>query len=104
MNSGKPSNRERDFNHQGSLEIHIEELVLHGFRPANCRGIGDTLTAELIRLLTEQGLPRSMSQGGEISRLNGIRFEVNPGSGAVEIGAQLAQALYGGLKSWVPGQ
>ena len=75
------------------MEIQIKELIHHGFRPVDCHGMGNTLTDEITRLFTKQDARRSPSQGGDMPRLDGGRFEVNPNSGAEEIGVQLAQAL-----------
>ncbi|MBE9472852.1 MAG: hypothetical protein IMY75_12175, partial [Chloroflexi bacterium] len=78
--------------------LHIEKLILHGFAPGDRPRIGAALTAELARILAEQGVPQSLAQSGDIPRLDGGRFEVGLGSGAEEIGTQVAQALYRGLK------
>lgn len=80
-----------------SLEIHIEELLLHGFAPGDRYGMGKAIERELARVLAEQGVPPSLTQGGEVARLIGGGFEVALGSRADTIGAQIAQALYEGL-------
>lgn len=79
------------------IELHIEELVLHGFAPADRHRIGDAVQRELTRLLTEQGMPASLVQRGEMARLDGGAFEIARGSRSEAIGAQVAQAVYGGL-------
>jgi len=81
----------------GNIELHIEELVLHGFEPHDRYRIGDAVERELVRLFTEQGVPQSLANGGEIDKLDGGGFEVAPGSKAEVIGAQVARAVYGGL-------
>lgn len=81
-----------------SLELHIDELILHGFAPSDRVDIRDAVQRELARLLTEQGVPRGLAQDGEISSLDGGSFDVAPGSRAESIGAQVAQAVYGGLE------
>ena len=80
-----------------NLELHIEELVLHGFAVSNRYHIGEAVERELDRLFTEQGTPSSLREGSEIERLDGGAFEVKPGSGAETIGVQVAQTMYGGL-------
>ena len=80
-----------------SVEIRIEELVLHGFTPVDRYSLADAVERELARLFTDQGVPASLAQGGEIAHLNGGGFEVAAGSKAGGIGVQIAQALYGGL-------
>lgn len=39
-----------------SVNLHIEELVLHGFAPHDRHRIGDAVERELLRLLTERGV------------------------------------------------
>lgn len=80
-----------------NIELHIEELVLHGFAPGDRSRIGEAVQQELTRLFVEQGVPRSLSQGGEIGRLDAGAFEMTTGTKAEVVGAQIAQAIYGGL-------
>jgi hypothetical protein len=80
-----------------SLEIHIEALVLHDFANSERYRIGEAIERELTRLFTEQGVPSEIIQGGEIARLDGGTFEVQPGSNSETTGAQLAKAIYEGL-------
>jgi hypothetical protein len=79
------------------VELHIEELVLHGFAPDDRYGIGDVVERELTRLFTEQGVPPALIQNGEITRLDGGAFQVQPGSNAETTGIQLATAIYRGF-------
>lgn len=79
------------------IELHIEELVLHGLAPGDHHCIGAAVEAKLARLLAEQGVPPSLAQGCEVAHLDGGAFDVAPGSTAETIGAQVAGALYGGL-------
>jgi hypothetical protein len=80
-----------------NLELHIEELVLHGFVPSDRYRIGEAVKRELTRLFAEQGTPSSLARGREVARLDGGVFEVWPYSRAEAIGAQVARAVYGGL-------
>ncbi len=92
-----------------SIELHIEELVLHGFAPGDRYRIGDAMERELARLFVERGTPPSLAQGrevarldgGTVARLDGGTFEVKPGSGAEAIGVRVARAVYGGLSTWI---
>ncbi len=81
-----------------AIELHIEELALHGFEPGDRYRIAQAVQVELARLFTEEGLPPSLAQGGEVARLDGESFETTPGSTAETVGGQVARALYGGLK------
>jgi hypothetical protein len=89
--------RRSTLNPPPSIEVHIEELVLHGFPPGDRHRIGEALERELGRILTEQGVPLSLTQGSEVTRLDGGAFEMPTGSKTELIGAQVAQSVYGGL-------
>ena len=82
-----------------NVELHIAELVLHGFEPGDRYRIGDAMERELARLLIEQGTPPTLGQGREVACLDGGAFEVAPGSRAEAIGVQVAQAVHGGLNA-----
>ena len=80
-----------------NVELHIEELVLHGFSPGDRYRIGAAVERELSRLLAEQGTPPTLARGGDIGHLDGGSFEAKPGAGVEAIGARVAQAVYGAL-------
>lgn len=80
-----------------NIELHIEELVLHGFAPGDRYGIGEAVEHELQRLFAEQGTSLGLAQGGEIAHLDGGAFEVSPGAKVETVGVQIAQTIYGGF-------
>lgn len=80
------------------IELHIEELVLDGFTPADRHRIGDAVERHLTRLLAGPGAARRLAGGGEVARLNAGSFNVARGSTPDAIGAQVARAVYRGLK------
>jgi hypothetical protein len=82
-----------------NIEVHIEELVLHGFAPKDRYIIGEAVQHELQRLFAERGMPESSTAGYEAARLNGGAFTMKPGAKAHTIGAQVAQAVYASLDS-----
>jgi hypothetical protein len=53
-----------------AVELHIEELVLHGWTPSAARRVGAALQSELGRLLAERGLPSSLATSAEIPRID----------------------------------
>lgn len=77
-----------------ALELHIEELVLHGFSPRDRLSIGDAMQQEILRLITEQGLPGISTGPISLARLDVGSFQVAPGMKARAIGVQLAQHLH----------
>ncbi|HEX8237089.1 MAG TPA: hypothetical protein VF600_14115 [Abditibacteriaceae bacterium] len=80
-----------------NIELHIEELVLHGFSPSDRIAIGMAVEHELARLFAERGVSSSLAQGGEMARLNAGAFQVAPGARSDTIGTQVAQSVHRGL-------
>ncbi len=99
--TAQPESRDRSLDNPPSVDLRIEELVLHGFAqgvPAGYRSrIGAAVEQELARLLTEQGVPMGLSQAGALARLDAGAFEVAPDAKPEVIGVQVAQAVYRGL-------
>ena len=83
---------------QPNIELHIEELVLHGFQPQDRAAIGEAVQRELTRLFTEGGLHSSLHREHQVSRLDGGTFHVKHGANAAAIGTQIAYQFYGGMK------
>jgi hypothetical protein len=81
-----------------NIELHIEELVLRGFAPGDRYRIAEGVEQELSRLFADGGVPESLADGGEIASVDGGAIEVAPGSMAEVVGAQVAKAVYGGLR------
>ena len=81
-----------------NVELHIEELVLHGFAPGDRYRIGEAVELELQRLLAEQGAPNLFDGNVELARIDAGAFNVEPNTKSELIGAQVAQAVYEGMK------
>jgi hypothetical protein len=83
------------------IELHIEELVLHGFERRDRHAIADAFELELSRLLSaqiaEQGLSPALAHNAESAHLDAGAIHVAAHSKPSSIGAQLAQAVHGGL-------
>ena len=80
-----------------NIELHIDELVLHGFKSGDRHRIGETVERELTRLLAEQGLPQA--RGAELARMDGGSFTLVQNARTEVTGARTAQAVYGGLSN-----
>lgn len=80
-----------------AIQLHIDELVLHGFAPADRLQIADAVQAELTRLFAEQGASSALRQGGEAGRLQAEPISVTPAMPAGAIGTQVARSVYGSL-------
>jgi len=81
-----------------NIELHIEELVLHGFRPGDRHRIGEALQLELEKLFLEQGVPELMSLDGEYTRTNAGSVQIRVGSNAEIVGREIAGSLYGSFQ------
>ena len=79
------------------IELYIEELVLHGFAPADKHRIATAVQEELARLFKAQGMPTGPEQGIHRAHLDGGSFNVRTGS-ADSIGVHIGKAVYEGIK------
>jgi hypothetical protein len=79
------------------VELHIEQLILHGFAPGDRYRIADALERELASLLGT-GVPWSLTHSLDVERLDSGAFHTAPGAPGETIGGQVAQAVYRGLK------
>jgi len=82
----------------GTVELRVEELVLHGFAPSDRYLIAEAIERELARLLAEEGVPPSLAREGEAAMLDAGEFHAARGSRPEAIGAQVARVIYGGFK------
>jgi len=81
-----------------AIELHVEELVLEGFAPAERHAVADAFERELSRLFAERGLPAAREgAGGASFDVDAGSVRLAPGTRAGAAGAQLARAVYGGL-------
>lgn len=85
---------------QSPIEVHIEELVLHGFASGDRYAVADAVQQELARLLTAQGMSSELS--GEHNTIDAGAFEVRLGETGSVVGAEVAQAVYQGLSGTDP--
>jgi hypothetical protein len=76
-----------------TVELHIEEMVLHGFATGDRHRIGDAVERELARLMASQGLP-AIDTSVAIDRLDGGTFQASPTAPARQLGEQVADQVY----------
>jgi hypothetical protein len=85
------------------IELHIEELVLHGFASGDHHRVAAAVRLELTRLLATQGAtslaadPRAL-KGLNVERLNAGSISITPGSRPQSTGRAIARAIYHGLQ------
>ncbi len=77
------------------VEIVIDELILHGFSPADRYRIGNSLSLELERLVMDQGL--QVHESMDIPSLRAAPVKLPSGSRPDLVGARVAEAVYKGL-------
>lgn len=82
-----------------NINLHIDELVLHGFEPGDRRRIGVAVESELTRLFTEQGIPPGFTGGIALPAIDAGAFQVTPHMKAGAIGQQVAQSVYAGFNN-----
>jgi hypothetical protein len=82
-----------------AIDLHIDELILRNVPYAQRHLIAATVERELTRLLTEQGLPPSLAQGGNIPHLSVGNLHMAADAQADAIGLQIAQAVYSNLSN-----
>jgi len=80
-----------------SIEVHIEELVLHGFAPGDRHRIGEAVQHELKGLLDLHGVPPALAKNRNIDSLDCGSFKLKPSPSGKTTGHQIARALHRGL-------
>jgi hypothetical protein len=78
-----------------TIDLHIDELLLRDLPHRQRTHIAAAAEQELLRLLTERGLPSSLARGGHIPQLAINAGEIAPDAKPDAIGNQIAQQLYG---------
>jgi hypothetical protein len=86
--------RRSDHNPQASIELHIDELVVHGLPLTDRQGrlVQAAVEKELARLLGQQGLGFSFSNDN--GRLPVSPIQLTRSNQPSHLGKQIAQALY----------
>jgi len=92
VNSEKHPNGEKAFENQGSLEIHIEELVLHGFPTINRKQFQSVVEGELARLFGQPTV--AWKKLDKISNVDAVQFEFSVDQGIESAGLNVAQSIY----------
>lgn len=75
------------------IEIHIDELVLHGIDPADRHAVGEALERALGRLLAERGWPGGGLEPTHVAAIDAGELALAPGAGPEAIGAGVAGAV-----------
>jgi hypothetical protein len=81
-----------------AIHFHIERLVLDGFAPGDRHKIGEAVRQELTRLFTDEGASPVLAKSAAIVRLDGGTFQMTSAPRPEANGAQIARAVFTGLK------
>ncbi len=84
---------------QAQINLHIEELLLRDVPHVMRYRIASAFEHELARLLSEQDLPSTITQGGYISHIDIGTMHITPDAKPDAIGTQIAQHVYGKLSN-----
>jgi hypothetical protein len=77
---------------QRPIDLHIEELVLHGLSYDRRHRVRAAVELELERLLGERGLPPSLA--GDEASLDVAAVEVRAGRSAEATGREVARSVF----------
>lgn len=80
------------------IEVRIEELVLHGFAPADSHRIARAVRRELAKQLRQSGMPESTRNPSALACIDGGAFHVPAGAAPWTIGARIGASIYQGLQ------
>ncbi len=84
---------------QPDIHLHIEELVLQGFAPGDRHRISEAVEQELTRLISEQPISPVGLEHISMEHVDGGAFRLANSAKPVAVGAQIAGAVWGGIKS-----
>jgi hypothetical protein len=85
------------------IDLHIEELVLHGFASADRHRIAEAVQLELSRLMTAKGEANFLKNPLSLERIDGGAFKVQVGAKPQTTGTEIARAVYRGMRQQVRG-
>jgi hypothetical protein len=82
---------------RATVELHIDELILHGFPARDRHRIAAALEHELSRLIAQGDLTHLPANSIQLDRLDAGSFRLDPAARPSHIGQTVAQRVYGQL-------
>jgi hypothetical protein len=79
-------------------DLRIGQLLVEGLQAADRHVFGDSLQTELTRLLAERAEPLRLGQSAAVEKLSLGTVSPTGGAGAANIGRQVAETVYRGLR------
>jgi hypothetical protein len=80
------------------VDIHIDELVLHGFLQRDRYRIARAIESELSRLISEEGVPSALTRNADRPVLDAGPIDIESGTRPEVAGSRVARAVYRGMK------
>jgi hypothetical protein len=80
-----------------TVELHIDELILHGFPARDRHRIAAALERELSRLIAQDDLAHLQANSIQLDHLDAGSFRLDPAAQPSHIGRTVAQRVYGQL-------
>jgi hypothetical protein len=82
-----------------NIRLHIERLVVEGFglQRGDARALKSAMQAELVYLLTGNGLRHELQQGGSVPQVRAGTLQIGAKPSPPQLGAQIARSVYGGI-------
>ena len=80
------------------LTLHIERVILDGFKSLNKQHIHDAIADRLSELFSSDMVSVSFQHHGFVSKIDAGSIQLNPKTNAKEVGIGVANAVYRGLK------
>lgn len=77
--------------------VHIDRMVLNGFRDADAHGIGEGMRGELARLLAEGGAGERLASLGHVSSLDAGKVRLAPDARPQRLGVSAGRAIVKGI-------
>lgn len=80
------------------VTLHVDRLVLHGFRPEDRHGVAIGLQRELTRMLSDPRTARQLLKQGDVSRLRVGNITIRHGTASRQVGTQVARGIDRSMK------
>jgi len=78
--------------------LHIDSLILNGFRHEDRHAIAAGLQQELTRLLTDPQAAQQLTVNGDVARLRVGNIQIGQNSQPQRVGSQVARGIGKGMK------
>jgi hypothetical protein len=79
------------------IVVHVDRLVLNGFRNADAHAIGEGMRGELARLLADPGAGQRLAGLGHVSSLRAEKVALTQGASSQRLGISTGRATAKGI-------